>query len=85
MVTQETDRPVKILKDNKKFFAGYFHMFFNDAITSSKFPSLKMTYAKSVFKKGTRSPQKSCRPISILPLVSKTSERIFVQAISNFF
>ena len=55
-VIQETDIPVKILKDNKYFFAGYFKMFFNDAITSSKFPSsLKMAYVKAVFKKGTKS------------------------------
>ena len=44
-VTQEIDKPVKILKDNKDFFAGYFQMFFNDTITSSKFQSsLKMAY-----------------------------------------
>ena len=54
-VTQETDTPVKILKDNKDFFAGYFQMLFNDAITSSIFPSLKMAYVKAVFKKGTKS------------------------------
>ena len=42
-VTQETDIPVKILKDNKDFFAGYFQMFFTDTITSSNFPPfLKM-------------------------------------------
>ena len=38
------------------FFAGYFQMFINDAITSSKFPSsLKMANVKTVFKKGTKS------------------------------
>ena len=39
-VTQETDIPVKILKDNKDFSARYFQMFFNDGITSSKFHHL---------------------------------------------
>ena len=55
-LTQEADIPVKILKDSKDFFAGYFQMFFNDAITPSKFPSpLKMAYIKAVFKKETNS------------------------------
>ena len=54
-LTQEADIPVKVLKDNKEFFAGYFQMFFDGAITSSKFPSsLKMAYVKAVFKKETK-------------------------------
>ena len=54
-LTQEADIPVKVLKDNKDFFEGYFQMLFDDAITSSKFPSsLKMTYVKAVLKKGTK-------------------------------
>ena len=53
---QEADIPVKVLKDNKYFFEGYFQMLFDDAITSSKLPSsLKMTYVKAVLKKGTKS------------------------------
>ena len=50
-------------------------MFFNDAITSSKFPSfLKMSYVKAVSNKGT----KSLKPISILTLVSKILEKVFL-------
>ena len=76
-VTQGTDIPVKILKDSKDFFAGYFQMLFNDAITSSKFPSsLKITNDIAASKKGTKSLTENCRPISILPLVSKIFERI---------
>ena len=57
--------PVKFLKDNKDFFAGYFQIIFNDAITKSKFPSsLKMTKMKVVFKKGTKSIKENYRPIS---------------------
>ena len=54
-VTQETDIPVKSFKDNKDFLAVYFRMFIHDAITSSKFPSLKMTNIKAVFRKETKS------------------------------
>ena len=61
----------------KYFFAGYFQMFFKDAITSSKFPSsLKMVNIKAVFKKGTKSLKEKHRAISILPLTSKIFERI---------
>ena len=85
-VTQETDTPVNIFKDNKEFFAGYFQKFFNDAIASSKFPSsLKMANIKAVFKKGTKSLKKNYRPISILPLVSKIFERIICKQLTTFF
>ena len=85
-VTQETDTPVNIFKDNKEFFAGYFQTFFNDAIVSSKFPSsLKMANIKAVFKKGTKSLKKNYRPISILPLVSKIFERIICKQLTTFF
>ena len=44
----ETIIPTKILKDNKGFFVGYFQMFFNDAIASSKSPlSFKMAKRKN--------------------------------------
>ena len=70
-VTQETDIPVKILKDNKDFVAGYFQLFFNYAITLSKFPSsLEMANIK-----GTKCL--NYRPISISPLASKIFERVF--------
>ena len=46
-VTQKTDIAVTILKDNEDFFTGYFLLFFNYVITSSKFlSSLKMTNIK---------------------------------------
>ena len=52
---QKADIPVKVLKDKKDFFEGYFQMLFDDAFPSSKFPSsLKMTYVKAVLKKGTK-------------------------------
>ena len=65
-VTQEKDIPVKILKGNKYFLAGYSQMFFNDAIKSCKFPSsLKMANIKAVFMKETKSLKENYRPLSI--------------------
>ena len=61
-------------------------MCFNDAITSSKFPSsLKMENIKAVFKKGTKSIKENYRPISISPLVSKIFERIICKQLTTFF
>ena len=40
-VTQKTDIAVTILKENEDFFAGYFLLFFNYIITSSKFQKKK--------------------------------------------
>ena len=37
--TQDSDIPVKVLKENADFFAEYLYMFFNEAIESSKFLS----------------------------------------------
>ena len=60
-------------------------MFFNDTITKSNFPSsLKRTYMAVVFKKGTKSLKKHCKPISILPLVSKIFGRIICKQVTNF-
>ena len=53
-------------------------MFFNDAVTSSKFPSsLKMANIKAVSKKGKKSLKENYRPISILRLVSKILRELF--------
>ena len=74
------------MRITKDFFAGYFQMFFNDAITSSKFASsLKMANVKAIVKKRTKSPKENCRPISILPLVSKIFERIICKQLTIFF
>ena len=60
-------------------------MFFNDAITSTKFPSsLRMINIKGVAKKGTKSLNENYRPISILPLVSKIFERITCKQLTIF-
>ena len=59
---------------------------FNDAITSSKFPSsLKMANITAVFKKGTKSLKGNYRPISVLPLVLKIFERVICKHLTVLF
>ena len=84
-VAQETDIPAKILLENKRFFAGFFQIFFNDVTESSKFPSsLKMANIKAFFKKGTKRLKEDYRPISILPLISRIFERIICKQLIFF-
>ena len=50
--TQDSDIPVKVLRENAEFFAEYLYIFFNEAIESSKFSSLlKQANIARVFKK----------------------------------
>ena len=35
----EADLPVKLLKDNKDFFAAYIPKYFSDSLKSTKFPN----------------------------------------------
>ena len=52
--TQDSDIPVKFLKENATFSAEYLYMFFNETIESSKLPSsLKQANITPVFEKGS--------------------------------
>ena len=67
---QETDIPVKILKENAYFFAEHICRQFNihhKAICSSKFPAtFKFANVTPVFKKGNQNQKNNYRPISII-------------------
>ena len=84
--TQDSDIPVKVLKENADFFAEYFYIFFNEAIESSKFPSsLKQANITPVFKKGSRNQKENYRPVSILPIISKIFEKILSKQLYIYF
>ena len=52
---QDTDIPVKILKDDAEFFAEYIHLQYNEAIRSSDFPNcFKYANIAAVPKQGSR-------------------------------
>ena len=67
-----TDIPVKILKDNAKFFAENINLQCNDTIRSSNFANcFKFADIAAAFKQGSRNQQNNYRPSSILPLSQK--------------
>ena len=83
---QDTDIPVKILKENADYFAEHICLQFNETICSSKFPtSFKFANVTPVFKQGSRNQEGNYRPISILPIISKIFEKLICRQLSNHF
>ena len=79
---QDTDIPVKILKEN----AEYIYLQFNEAICASKNPAFfKFANVTTVFKQGSRNQKDNYRPISILPIISKIFEKLICRQLSNHF
>ena len=83
---QDSDIPVKILKENADLFAHYIYLQFNEAVDSSKFADIfKSADIAAAFKQGSRNKKKNYRPISILPLISKIFEKIICRQLSSQF
>ena len=83
---QETDIPVKILKENAGFFAEHICRQFNEAICSSKFSAtFKFANVTPVFKKDNRNQKDNYRPIRILPIISKIIEKLICRQLSSHF
>ena len=83
---QDSDIPVKILKENADFFADYIYLQFNEAVDSSKFADFfKSADISAAFKQGSQNKKENYRPISILPLISKSFGKIICRQLSNHF
>ena len=83
--TQSTDIPIKLLKENGDIFASYLCDFFNQSIENFECPSiLKNENITSVFKKEYRDSKENYRPVSILPVISKTFEKLPCKQITIF-
>ena len=81
---QNTDIPIKILKENA-IFSSYICDFFNETIRSGKLPSiLKKANITPVFKKGFKGSKENYRPVSILPVISKIFEKMISKQITSF-
>ena len=84
-VSQYTEIPTKIIKDNADIFSDFLLSGFNNSITTSIFPSsLKQAIIRPVFKKGDKNSKENYRPVSILPNISKIFEQFLFKQISNF-
>ena len=71
------------MKENADIFASYLCGFFNQSIENFEFPSiLKNVNITPVFKKGYRGFKEYYRPVSILPVISKTFEKLLCKQIT---
>ena len=83
---QDSDIPVKILKENADFFPDYIYLQFHKAVDSSKFADFfTSAYISAAFKQGSRNKKENYRPTSILSLISKISENIICRQLSDHF
>ena len=74
---QDTDIPVKILKDNPECFAGYIYVQYNEAIRSSNFSNcFKFLNIATAFKQGSRNEKNNYKPINVVPLILKIFEKL---------
>ena len=84
--SQETELPVRVVKQNAEYFAEIICSQFNESINSSKFPlSVKLVNITPVFKSESRNHKNNYRPVSILPLISKVFEKIINKQLSIYF
>ena len=73
---QESDIPVKIIKENLDTVSNFVYNNFNNSLFSSNFPShLKNATITPIFKKKERDNVENYRPVNILPNLSKIYER----------
>ena len=83
---QDTDIPVKILKENAEYLAEYICLQLNEAICASKFPaSFKFANITPVFKQGSRNQKENYRSIRISSIISKIFEKLICRQLSNHF
>ena len=80
------DISLRIFKSNLDIFANFHYLNYNKAVTDCEFPArFKKTNVSPIYKKDSRLEEKNYRPISILPNLSKTYERIMHSQISAYF
>ena len=83
---QDTDIPIKVLKENKYLFAEQIYLQFNESFFVSQFPSnFKFASVTCAFKQVSRNLKNNYRPRSILNVVSKISEKLMWKQLSNQF
>ena len=80
--TENTDIPVRILKQNSDIFGNYICDFFNECVDKGVFPSiLKNANITPIFKKDFRGSKDNYRPVSVLPIISKIFEKLLSKQI----
>ena len=84
--TQSDEMLSKIIKNKSDVFLNIFNQTLIKSIETSTFPEhLKHADVKPVFKKVSRTDEKNCRRISILPNVCKIYERHLNKQLDEYF
>ena len=84
-LSQDTDIPTKVIKQNSDIFASFTCKTFNNIIDSSTFPAaLKLTHITPAFKEGSKNSKENYRPISISPNILKIYERWMYKQMSDY-
>ena len=85
-VSQKTDIPVRIIKENIDIASYFLYHNFNSSLSCSNFPtSMKYAEVTPVHKKDDKTDKENYRPISILPNLSKVYERLMYNHIYPYF
>ena len=85
-VSQSSDIPIKVLKENSNIFSNFLCNSFNDSIKLLTFPEiLKHADITPLYKKGKKDIKGNYRPVSILPNLSKIFQKCMFEQISQFF
>ena len=83
---QGSDIPAKIIKLNIDLFSSFICQNFNYCISIGKFPNeLKHADVIPVHKKRIKEIKQNCRPVSILPNISKIYEKIAYNQFYEYF
>ena len=84
--SQDSDIPVKVIRENIDIVAYFIYNNFNNSLSSSIFPTgLKYADIIPVFKKDDKTNKENYRPISILPNLSKIYERLMDDQLYPYF
>ena len=71
-VSQKTDIPVRIIKENLDIVSYFLYHNFNNSLSCPTFPTaMKYGEVTPIHKKDDKTDKENCRPISILPNLSK--------------
>ena len=76
--------PPKILKESRECSSDILQKLFNKTSSNKEFPDeLKVMDVIPIYKKDDPNESKSCRPVSVLPVVSKVFEKFIHDQISH--
>ena len=75
--SQKSDIPLKIIKENVDIISYFLYHNFNNLLSCATFPaSMKYADVIPIHRKDDKTDKVNCRPISILPNLSKVYERL---------